>query len=284
MRRVAAAFLVALAATATGCGSETPAPDDGAAYVALGDSYTAGPGIEPIGDKDCSRSELNYPSLVAKALGIEKFADRSCGGARVSNLEEPQEFRTTRLNDPQLDAVGKDTELVTIGMGLNDRAISTGLLLVCVTPTAPEPNDVCKRYLALPDSVIEDQIRDAADDVAAAVEDIAEQAPKARIVVVGYPRVAPETGSCPDLFPVPAAQLTRLRGAMEVANEAWGKAARDAGALFVDMYTPSEGHDICSADPWVSGYKGVPGKARGLHPFASYHQAVAQRVVDVLDE
>ncbi|MFE4416474.1 hypothetical protein [Streptomyces sp. NPDC056821] len=43
-------------------------------YVAIGDSYTAGPKIpgqsgSPAG---CDRSDRNYPSLVARELGLKK--------------------------------------------------------------------------------------------------------------------------------------------------------------------------------------------------------------------
>jgi hypothetical protein len=43
----------------------------GASYVALGDSYTSGPGVlpyVPTAPPECGQSELNYPHLVASAL------------------------------------------------------------------------------------------------------------------------------------------------------------------------------------------------------------------------
>lgn len=281
--------LVLTAAAVVGCGAQDPPQAPGSQYVALGDSYTAGPGMDPITDRSCRRSGINYPSLVAAELKITELVDRSCAGARITNLEAPQQYRDPRtgrlveVNDPQLDAVDEGTELVTIGMGLNDHAVSTGLLLICnVIPPRTEPNDVCKEYLQLPEATIHTQIRDVATDLEAALRDIARKAPEARIVVVGYPRVVPDEGSCPDLFPVPAKHLTRLRGAMQVANEAWREAAAEAGALYADMYTPSEGHDVCSDDPWISGYRGVPGKAAGLHPLPAYPEAVAAEVVELL--
>ena len=285
-RRTAATLtlLVVLITAATGCGSTSVETDEGSEYVALGDSYTAGAGMEPLADEPCRRSTINYPSLVATALKMERFSDRSCAGARLLDLQLSQKAGLTRLNAPQLDAVGRDTELVTIGLGMNDHEISTGLLLVCITPPSTEPNDTCKQYLQQTESTIHAQIRRAAADLNAALQTIAQRAPGARIVVVGYPRIAPEVGSCPDLLPVPEAQLSRLRGAMKAANQAWSEAAEQAGALYVDMYTPSAGHDICSDDPWVSGYAGVAGKADGLHPFPSYAEAVAAEIVRVLDD
>ena len=277
-------LVVVLITAASGCGSTDVETDKGSEYVALGDSYTAGAGMEPVADGPCRRSSINYPSLVAAALEIERFTDRSCAGATTRDLEAPQRTNIARLNDPQLDAVGPDTTLVTIGMGLNDNGISVGLLAVCLAPTRTEPNDTCTQYLRQPESTIHTQIRGAAATLKTAVQTIASKAPAARIVVVGYPRIAPETGSCPDLLPVPDAQLSRLRDAMKVANQAWHDAAEQAGAAYVDMYTPSEGHDICSDDPWVSGYRGVAGKANGLHPFPAYAEAVAAEIVKVLGD
>jgi hypothetical protein len=287
--------LAALALVASACGGNHDKDvGKGAEYVALGDSYTAGPEMEPIADVSCRRSEINYPSLVDKALKIKDFADRSCAGARVLNLTQSQSFKDPRtglpvsINEPQLNAVGPNTKLVTIGMGLNDRAIATGLLLICVTPSASEPNQTCQNYLQQPESAIETQIKGAAADLKLALQVIAKKAPKARIVVVGYPRVVPDQGGCgtvgrsSDLLPVPDAQLTRLREAMAFVNEQWSAVAQEAGALYVDMYTASEGHDICSADPWINGYLPVPGKAAGVHPFPAYEKAVADKIVELL--
>jgi hypothetical protein len=78
-------FLIALCAAAS-------ARADGGIYVALGDSYTAGPLIpnqhgDPI---DCGRSDHNYPSLVAEAFKAATFVDVSCGSAETKHMTEPQ--------------------------------------------------------------------------------------------------------------------------------------------------------------------------------------------------
>ena len=50
------------------------------AYVALGDSYTSGPGIpgQVPGSLLCFRSDHNYPSLLARAINPASFTDVSC--------------------------------------------------------------------------------------------------------------------------------------------------------------------------------------------------------------
>jgi len=275
----ALAPLLALLVLASACGSGSTGKGGGPAYVALGDSYTAGLGIDPVADAKCGRSSVDYPSLVAQDLKITSFDDRSCSGASTLELERPQTAQLVRLNAPQLDSLGRSTTLVTIGIGLNDDQIATGLFDVCLTPPGAAPSNACTQYLALPESTIEAKLQAAADRVAQSIEAIAAKAPKARIVLVGYPRLVPDQGTCPSRLPVPAAQFERLRDAIRFTDQAWRDAAEKSGASYVDMYSLSQGHDICSADPWVSDYKGVPGKSLSLHPFESYHRAVADQVV-----
>jgi len=56
------------------------------AYVALGDSYAAGPGIPNVVHSACQRSDHNYPHLVAVALGAGRFTDDIDEGALESVL------------------------------------------------------------------------------------------------------------------------------------------------------------------------------------------------------
>jgi hypothetical protein len=276
-------LLVLALVIAAGCGSseETKVGHD-AVYVALGDSYTAGPRIVPIADPRCGRSEKNYPALVARDLEVATFSDRSCSSATTLDLEKAQTRGFARVNGPQLDAVDEDTTLVTIGIGLNNLAISTGLLLVCTGPNAV--SDKCQRYLSQPASTIDDQMKVAAGQVETALETIRAKAPEARIVLVGYPRVVPDKGDCPDRLPVPEAQVERMRAALPVANRLWSEAARKAGATYVDVYAASRGHDICADDPWIAGYSGLAGRGPQMHPYASDHEAVAKLVVAALSD
>ena len=58
--------------------------------------------------------------------------------------------------------------------------------------------------------------------------------------------------------------------------------ARKAKAEYVDVYALTEGHDICSDDPWIAGRDTVPGQALAFHPFAAEQQAVAEEIVRIL--
>jgi len=70
-------------------------------YVALGDSYTAAPLVpnqvgRPVG---CARSDQNYPSLVAAAMGPSAFRDVSCSSATTEHMTAPQAV-TLGVNAP----------------------------------------------------------------------------------------------------------------------------------------------------------------------------------------
>jgi hypothetical protein len=292
-RRVGGALgvLLILLVAATGCGQDEVT---NAEYVALGDSYTSGPGMAPLADRSCGRSEINYPSLLAEELKVSNFLDRSCAGARLGNLTEPQSYPDPRtslpiqINNPQLTGLSPRTKLVTIGMGLNDQAIAANLLLVCITLKSSEPNATCKQYLKRSQDSVNDQIRTVAGDVAKALGTIKKRAPNAKVVLVGYPRLVPDQGTCgspgqrDEPLPVPEAQVVRLRETVKFVDQVWRETAKQAGVTYVDVYDESAGHDICSADPWISGYLGVPGKAAGLHPLPGYMTAVADKIASVV--
>ena len=113
---VATVALVALVAPAGPAGAATPGR-----YVALGDSYTAGPlipnqSLSPLG---CLRSDQDYPAEVQRGLGFTQFADVSCSGADTGDMTSPQAV-SPGPNPPQFNALTLDTGVVTLGIGGND--------------------------------------------------------------------------------------------------------------------------------------------------------------------
>ena len=97
------------------------APSPAAAdYVALGDSYAAGPliplQIQPFG---CLKSSNNYAHLAAPQLHQPAFRDVTCSGAETEDMTAPQGV-TPGPNPPQFDALDADTKVVTFNIGGND--------------------------------------------------------------------------------------------------------------------------------------------------------------------
>jgi len=63
-------------------------------YVALGDSYTAGPGIPDQAGvtAGCEQSSSSYPYLVAQSLRLH-LTDMSCSSATIASLKHPAVHR-----------------------------------------------------------------------------------------------------------------------------------------------------------------------------------------------
>ena len=264
--------------------SESPtATSDTATYVALGDSYTAAPGV-PVTDTSngCLRSSGNYPALVAEALDVS-YVDVSCGGASTASLVGTQQTSTGPV-PPQFDALEESTELVTIGIGGNDLSLFSDLVSTCVQVSRPEANgSPCRDAMTAggADRLL-GKIRLIEERVTSALLGIHDRAPSAELVLVGYPQLAPATGSCaalplaPGDYPYVRDIQTRLGRALEAA-------AKEADAVYVDMLAASRGHDICAGkEAWVNGTASDLERAIAFHPFAEEQQAVAELVLDAL--
>jgi lysophospholipase L1-like esterase len=255
----------------------TPAPSATprfARYVALGDSYTAAPGVPGVQSNDgCLRSSGNYPHLLAAALEVPQLVDVSCGGADTGDVRGSQ----LRGVAPQLDAVTRATDLVTIGMGGNDLQLFGSLLGTCVRRDAATATGTpCADELG---PSVAPALTRIEHHLAEVVRAVRHQAPSATVVLVGYPQIVPASGRCPDV-PFAAGDYAFARRVNRGLTEAVRGAAASTKTAYVDVWAASNGHDICSADPWVNGFSG-PGAAP-FHPFAAEQAAVAQLVAATL--
>ena len=252
-------------------------------YVALGDSYTAGPLVPTTDLADgCLRSDHNYPSLLAARLDLD-LEDVSCSGATTRDLVRRQPtFRDTSV-PPQQRAVDRRTDLVTVGIGGNDLGLFSTLVQSCLGLRDLDPSgspcadsDVGQGMLR--------GLGTIGDNVEQSLIRIRERAPQARVVLVGYLRIVPSTGSCSGRLPFAGGDVTFgdrvIRGLAGELEEA----ARAADVDYVDMYAASRGHDVCSAQPWVNGRESTPGVAAAFHPLLSGMRAVAGELGVLLAE
>ncbi len=237
-------------------------------YVAMGDSYTSGPGItpySPTAPPECGQSEHNYPHLVAAALNLS-LTDVSCGGAKTENFTVAQ----FPEQPPQFNALSSSTEVVSIGMGGNDHNLFATLLEGCTelefsgkaTGKAP-----CKaKYQSFVETTL-------AEDKPAAEQALREAkalAPKAKVFVVGYPEITPKHGLCSGFtFPWTEGDLKWFRSVTKTGDRELKAGAKANGAIFVDTFKPSEGHNACEPvgtrwiEPLVGSLTGV-----AVHPNA----------------
>ncbi|GAA4904676.1 SGNH/GDSL hydrolase family protein [Streptomonospora salina] len=289
-RRGAPAFALAgalvLTATAAPAGADTDAdgPAGGIAdeYVALGDSFTAGPFIPPpYGDPAlCLRSRSNYPNRVAEAAGADEFTDASCIGAETGDMAEPQGLGLA-TNPAQLDALTPETTLVTLGVGGNDLGYSE-LALTCLALAATDPDGApCRDHYTGPGGdEIRERLPEVGENVGGVLEAVGRRSPDATVAVVGYLELLPREDGCLQA-PFADDDVEYLYGVWAELNAVLEKEAADAGAVFVDTSDP--GHDMCapSGRRWVEGV--FPNRpAAPVHPNAAGMTEVGDRVLEAL--
>lgn len=264
----AAAPATAVTATATG----------GERYVALGDSYTSAPGVPQQSGGDCARSSVNYPSLTAKALKYTSFKDVSCSGAKTDDF-----WRAQGANAPQLDALGRNTRLVTIGIGGND--IGFGEIIgTCAQLSATDPAGApCRAKYTAADGgdLLDQRIADTAPKIAKVLKAVHRKAPRARVVLAGYPSIMPDDGvGCFPAVPIAAGDVPYLRDTEKKLNAMLQEQADEAGVRYADTYGATVGHDVCKpeAERWIEGAQPTR-PAAPFHPNADGEQAMARPVI-----
>ncbi len=276
--------LAAVLATAASARAADPGP-----YVALGDSFTAGPFIlTPVGQPvGCGRSDHNYPNIVRGATGVQRFRDISCSSATTRHMTAPQSVNLG-TNSPQFDALGADVRLVTIGIGGNDVGLVTAALKCLQLGLLAPTGTACRSHFAYGggNDALADQITATAPKIAATLQGIHERSPQARVLIVGYPAVAPRDGrGCYPLVPLSGDDLTYLDGMLRRTNAMIAAQAAANDAEFVDTYDESVGHDVCTP-PGTRWFEGLVPTAPAfpVHPNALGEASMARSVLRVLGQ
>jgi lysophospholipase L1-like esterase len=237
--------------------------------------------------------------LVATALGSSSYTDVTCAAAKIADMTSPQYDAFIRVNSAQLDAVTSDTQLVTIGIGGNDLGTSAlgigDVIATCIAGAVVDPlGTPCHDHYAdeywnwsdwaweWRNDTLVNRISAAAPRLAAVLQQIHTQAPHARVLVVGYPSVLPaDQWDCLGRQPVTVGDIHWLHGILDQLDAMLSSTATANGATYVDTETPTQGHDICSNDPWIEG--AIPGSpAVPFHPNATGEQAMATAVLNAL--
>jgi lysophospholipase L1-like esterase len=248
-------------------------------WAGLGDSYAAGPLIpnQQLNPLGCLRSDHNFAHLAAAALG-RSLADASCSGAKTDDMTAPQDV-TPGPNPPQFDALTTDTQVVTLQIGGNDIGF-TSILQNCATAN-PFAHPCRDKYVVNGHDTLADKIAATAPKVAAVLQGIHTRSPRARVFVVNYAAILPETGSgCWPQVPIAFSDVPYLRSVEKNLNAMLAEQAAANGARIVDDYTASIGRDACksASTRWVEPL--VPATAAApFHPNARGEAGVAGVVV-----
>ena len=252
-------------------------------YVALGDSYSAGPLIpaqrtDPAG---CLRSTNNYPAYLAGYLKVRTYRDVTCSGARVRDFDHRQSTIIPGPSPkPQVSALSKGTDLVTIGIGGNDFGLFGQMTDVCPSVAKDDPQGApCKRHFTNADGV-NTKYRDAKriqKHIARAIRLVRAKAPNAKIDLVGYPRLLPGRGTCSEVG-FAKGDYAFARHVAYLLNRSIRRAARHHHAHYLGTYGASKGHDICAGKKaWIHG-QGNTATAAAYHPYQKGERGLGRTV------
>jgi len=243
-----------------GMGAAAAAAPAPGAYVALGDSYSAGVGAGSYIAQSgvCARSRRAYPY----GLGRPVTSFRACGGARSSDVL-----------DRQLGPFPSGTRLVTITIGGNDAGFSN-VLERCLfgSPRA------CSRRVDEAERFVRDKLPARLRRV---YESIRRRAPQAAVVVAGYPRLFARRPWCSPVGRIDEREQRRLN---EGANLLVRTIAAVERLAHVDeakaVVALDLGGGVCSSSPRILGAT-RPGFA-SFHPTArgqaTYARAIRRRL------
>jgi lysophospholipase L1-like esterase len=259
---------IALSAAALSLTLGVASPASAAQWVGLGDSFAAGPlipnqSLNPLG---CLRSDKNFAHLAAASLG-RSLTDVSCSGAKTDDMTAAQNV-TPGPNPPQFNALTSTVQTVSLQIGGNDIGF-TSIIENCAAAT-PFGRPCQDQYNSGGVDQLAARINATAPKVAAVIQGIHQRSPSARVLVVAYEPILPETGyGCWPQVPLAWADVPYLRATQKRLNTMLAQQAAANGAVYVDAYTAAIGHDACksSGTRWVEPL--IPGNAAApFHPNA----------------
>jgi lysophospholipase L1-like esterase len=252
-------------------------------WAGLGDSYAAGPLIpnQQLNPLGCLRSDRNFAHVAAASLG-RSLADVSCSGAKTDDMTAAQDVTPGPANPPQFNALTADTQIVTLQIGGNDIGF-TSILQNCATAN-PFAHPCRDKYVVNGRDTLADRIAATAAKIAAVLQGIHARSPSARVFVVNYAAILPETGSgCWPQVPIAFTDVPYLRSVEKNLNAMLAQQAAANGARIVDDYTASIGRDACksASTRWVEPL--VPGNAAApFHPNARGEAGIAAVVASAV--
>ncbi|NRQ40359.1 SGNH/GDSL hydrolase family protein [Nonomuraea sp. NN258] len=228
-------------------------------YVALGDSYSSGEGVydqsqAPLdsGAGQCHRSSGSYPPLIAGAHAFGGGAGfYACSGATTGQLLSGQYG-----HQPQITRVTAAASLVTLSIGGNDAGF-TEVLTGCIVKLPWSSACVDQ------EAAVARRIADLRAGVLKVLRELHARAPRARVIVLGYPRPFPAQP------PGPVDNLTEddqrwLNAVTRRLNDRVGAVVKDfdrtlaalgapGSAEYVDAYEAFTGHEVGRPEPYLHG-------------------------------
>jgi lysophospholipase L1-like esterase len=199
-------------------------------YVALGDSYSSGDGAGNYSGGSCLQSANAYPVLWHKAHG-GAFTNETCAGATTADVIRGQ-----------LGGLSAGTTLVTITVGGNDVGFAD-VMLICVLGT----DGACEGAIKHAETEAQTTL---SGDLGTVLSDIANRAPHARVVVLGYPQFydLAKSSTCLGLS---TAKRTALDQGARLLDAVIAAVASRHADTFADVTPKFAGHQICDSGSYI---------------------------------
>jgi lysophospholipase L1-like esterase len=232
----------------------------------------------------CLRSASAYPAIVARALhDAPGLIDASCTNAGVTGMTTPQQT-ALGTNPPQLDSLAPGDRLVMLTLGGDDLGFMK-VASTCIRLSWSDPlGSPCQRhYTSGGTNQLAALVTAEASKMAAVLAEIRARAPRARVLLVGYPDLFPAHGGCWPAVPIADGDISYLRGIELKLNAELAADAAAAGMTFVDTYDPTVGHDFCKSGDTKDIEGLVPDSLTApFHPNARGQAAIAAQVLKAL--
>ena len=246
--------------------------------VALGSSFAAGIGLgdSPAGSPFvCQRSLNGYPQQLARMRDLS-LVNMSCSGATTLHVRDGGQA----FLGPQLGGLATNTKWVTLTAGGNDVSYVGDLSFLAGRKDQTFMGWALRQFWGGPKRAEQRDFAKLRTVLASTLAQIKQRAPQATIIVVTYPTILPETGTCANLG-LSSAEADEMRNVGNSLAALTSAIAQDAGALVVDMHTLGAGHDACSVEPWVNGWHNTAGTA--FHPTMAGAKATAAAISAAMD-
>lgn len=241
-------------------------------YVAFGDSYASGYGGGPVLDT-CGRTAEGYPTLLDALPRVELDSFQACAGATALTTEPAPPAGPVDLPEQisaaaSADLLNRQTDLVTVTISGNDVQFGS-VVAACLGAELPE---TCAPALAAAQSYAATAVVPQLQSSFAAIR---EAAPRAELVVAGYPHLF--EGTVPGDLSVEAQTLFNA-GTDALNALVAGQVGEDG--TFVDVTDVFTGHGIGSADPWILSLN----EPFALHPNAAgYRGGYLAAITDTVE-
>ncbi|WP_052424197.1 SGNH/GDSL hydrolase family protein [Nonomuraea candida] len=257
-------------------------------YVALGDSYSSGEGVfeldeEPVNDgaDRCHRSTGSYVPLIARTYRFGGgTAFYACSGATTRQLLSGQHG-----HPPQVTRVTEATSLITLSIGGNDAGFSK-VLTGCIVKIPWSSACVDQ------EAAVSRRIEELRTSVLQVLRELRGRAPRARVIVLGYPRPFPANpaGSVDNLT---VTDQRWLNGVTRRLNDTVGSVVREfdraiaafgapGSAEYVDAYEAFTGHEVGQPQPFLNGLavdmEELTVNARSYHPTGDGYRRFAELI------